>query len=340
MELTKMKMSILIIVVFFCVTGFTFAEVIEAIVARVNNQIITLSDVKKAEDDISKGLRAQYKNEDEFQQKFAETKKNMIDRLIEQMLLIQEAKKRNIEVEEELNDSIVKLKRENNIETDEQLIEALKSEGLSLDSFKNQIKERIMQQKLLYFYLQGKITITDQELAQYYKENPKEFTEPSKLRLSIISVLLAERTKEEALALAQSILAKIKAGENFSKVAQESSEDPSKDKGGDLGFLTREEMNPKIAQTAFSLKAGENSDIIETDTAYLLYKVVEIVDEKMKDLESAKSDIYTALFNKRSEKYQQEYLTNLRKENHIEIIYNPYKEIPAENKKQTPEEKH
>lgn len=320
-------------------TSVVFAEIVEAIVAKVNNEVITLSDVKKVEVDLIKSLTMTDKSGD-LQQKLEAAKKRIVEKLVEQMLLLQEAKKKNLNADEELNESIAKLKQENNIETDEQLKEALKNEGMTFDDLRNQLKERIMQQKLLFFYLQGRITITDQEIAQYYKEHTKEYTDPIKLRLSLISVSFSGRTKEEALEIAKTVLEKAKAGEEFSKLAQESSDDPSKDKGGDLGFLTKDEMNPKITQTAFSLKAGEVSDIIETDGAYQIIKIVEKVDEKIKDLESTKSDIYADMFNKRAEKYQNEYLDKLKKENYVIIFYDPYNETPAEKKQKTPDEKH
>ncbi len=302
------------------------SEVIEAVVAKVNNEIITLSEVRKAEQDLLKTLSSLYSGE-QLNKKIEELHKKIIEKMIEELLLSQKAKEQNITVaDQEIQESVDKLKEENNILTDEQLREALKQEGLTLEDLKNQIRNRIMQQKLIFYNLQGKISITEQELQKYYKVHIKNFTEPEKLRVSHILISFQEHSKEEALKIAQEVLNKLKNGDDFSELASKYSDSPTKDKGADLGFLTKEEMNPSFSKVAFAMQIGQFSDIIETEEGYHIFKITDKVESKVQSYENVKNQIYQIIFSERAEKFQQEFIENLKKESYIEIIYNPFEQ--------------
>jgi len=318
------QLSLLIIII--CSSTLINSEIIEAVVAKVNNEIITLSEVKKTEQDLLKTLSSLYSGE-QLDKKIDELHKKIIDKMIEEILLSQKAKEQNIIVsDQEIQESIDKLKEENNILTDEQLREALKQEGLTLEDLKNQIKNRIMQQKLIFYNLQGKISITEQELQKYYKEHIKDFTEPEKLRVSHILISFQQHSKEEASEIAQEVLNKLKSGEDFSEVAAKYSDSPTKDKGGDLGFLRKEEMNPSFSKEAFAMQIGQISDIIETEEGYHIFKITDKVESKVQPYENVKNQIYQLIFSKRAEKFQQEFIEKLKKESYIEIIYNPFEQ--------------
>lgn len=318
-----MNKLLFISIVIISITSLLYGEIIEAIVARVNDEIITLSEVKKIESDIYKTLSMTYESE-ELEQKFEQLKKKIINNLIEEKLLLQKAKEKGINVEQEVNDSIERLKQENNIRTDEELSEALTQEGLTIEDIKKQLRERTMQQKLLYYYLQGKISITEQELLKYYDEHKQEFVVPASYRISNIFISFNDKTKEEAYKKTKAILEMIKNGEDFTKLATEYSENASKEKGGDLGFLMRNELNEDLAKVIDSIPIDGLSEIIESSEGYHIFKLVEKVESRQTPYEEVKENVYQKIFNERAAKYQDEYMDKLKKENYIEIIYDPY----------------
>ncbi len=244
--------------------------------------------------------------------------------IIEEKLLIQEAKERNIDVEKEVKDSLEKLKQENNIMTDEELSEALKQEGLTIEDLKKQLRERTMQQKLLFYYLQGKISITEQEMKKYYDDHKEEYIEPASYRISNIFISYENRTREEALEMAQQIIERIRNGEDFTQLATQFSDDLSKENGGDLGFLNKKELNKDLANVIDSIDIGSVSNVIESDRGFHIFKLIEKVESKIKPYEDVKEQIYQEIFNERAAKYQDEFMDKLKKESYIEIIYDPY----------------
>ena len=319
-----MVKNLIILFIIMMSLSVVLAEVVEAIVARVNNEVITLTQVKQVEAEVLKTLSVNYEG-DELREKFEQMKSKIIDSLIEERLLIQKAKEKGIDVEKEVNDSIERLKKENNIRTNEELSEALKQEGLTIEDLKKQLRERTMQQKLLYYYLQGKISITEQEMKKYYDDNKNNYIEPASYRISHIFISNENRTEDEAYERAKQVLEKIKNGADFGEIAKEYSDDESREKGGDLGFLTRSELNPDLAKEIDSISIGQTSNIIKGVNGYHIFKVVEKVEARMKDYEEVKEDIYQKMFNERAGKYQDEFMEQLKKSSYIEIIYDPYK---------------
>ncbi len=126
----------------------------------------------------------------------------------------------------------------------------------------------------------GKINLTEKDYEAYYNEHKKEFENPEMVRARHILIAVkpnaTEEEKKAALKKAEEILAKAKQGEDFAKLASEYSDDPgSKAKGGDLGFFTQGSMVGKFEQTAFALKPGEISPVVETEFGYHIIKVEE-----------------------------------------------------------------
>ncbi|OGF68041.1 MAG: hypothetical protein A2Y62_00340 [Candidatus Fischerbacteria bacterium RBG_13_37_8] len=317
--------NILICVIFsLLATAILYAEMLEAIVARVNDEVITLSEVRKIENDLMRSLSVKYTGE-ELVTKFSEAKKLIIERMIESILLLQKAKERGISVEDEVLNSLEQLKKENNIASDEELSNALKQEGITIEELKMQLRERTMQQKLIYFYLQGKVSITEQEMQQYYNEHIEDFTEPARFRISYIFISTADRTKEEALTITEDILDKLKAGTDFLQLATEYSEDASKEKGGDLGFLSKVEMNTLFAQSIDTMQVGQISELIESEDGYRIFKLTEKTEAQVNAYENVKNEIYQKIFEMRAEKYQDEFIKKLKEESYIQILYDPYK---------------
>ncbi len=170
----------------------------------------------------------------------------------------------------------------------------------------------------------GKITAPEDEIKAYYDSHPDEFKKPEMIRARHILVKVepsaSQKDKEKAKEKANNILKKIKAGENFEKLAEDLSDDPgSKSKGGDLGFFSRGRMVKQFEDAAFSLKPGETSGIVETQFGYHIIKVEEKKDASTEPYDAVKDKISQKLIQERVKTKVTEFLDKVMKDAKVEI---------------------
>jgi peptidyl-prolyl cis-trans isomerase C len=169
----------------------------------------------------------------------------------------------------------------------------------------------------------GKITVPENEIKAYYDSHPDEFKKPEMIRARHILVKVepsaSQQDKEKAKVKANDILKKIKAGDNFEKLADDQSDDPgSKSKGGDLGFFSRGRMVKQFEDAAFSLKPGETSGIVETQFGYHIIKVEEKKDTSTEPFDAVKDKISQKLIQERAKTKVTEFLDKVMKDAKVE----------------------
>jgi peptidyl-prolyl cis-trans isomerase C len=170
----------------------------------------------------------------------------------------------------------------------------------------------------------GKITVPENEIKAYYDSHPDEFKKPEMIRARHILVKVepsaSQNDKEKAKEKATDILKKIKAGDNFEKLADDLSDDPgSKSKGGDLGFFSRGRMVKQFEDAAFSLKPGETSGIVETQFGYHIIKVEEKKDASTEPYDAVKDKISQKLIQERVKTKVAEFLDKAMKDAKVEM---------------------
>jgi len=207
------------------------------------------------------------------------------------------------------------------------LSEIAKSQGLDNDEgIKQQIAyytEEILAQSLLRKEIE-KINITDEDVKSYYKVNEKSFVTPEMVKARHILVKVdksaSEEEKKKAREKAEDILKKIKAGEDFAKLAGEVSDDPgSKVKGGDLGFFGRGRMVKPFEEAAFSLKPGEVSGLVETQFGFHIIKVEERKEAGVEPFEAVKEKVRTKLQNEVTKEKTKDFIDAAMKNAGVEI---------------------
>lgn len=208
-------------------------------------------------------------------EQLTEIKKKILENLINRELLYQVAKEKGVEADPKAVEEQFSELRERF--PDEAQFQAMLDQlGITADSLKDQIAQRLMIQKVIEQEVGKNITITDAETKAFYEENPDMFQQPEKIRASHILIKAepdAEKSeKEAAREKLEGIQAKVEAGEDFGELAKAHSEGPSGEKGGDLGFFSRGQMVKAFEDIAFALETGEVSDIVETRFGYHLIK--------------------------------------------------------------------
>ena len=212
-------------------------------------------------------------------------KEDILNRMIQDELIYQKAEEKNqVPSEEELNKQYDEFKK--SIGDNGEYVDSLKKSGISEKFLKEQMKRDIAIQNYTAEFIEN-LKISEDDLNKYYNNNKEEFRkEEVKASHILISTqdaegkALSDKEKAEKKKKAQDILAKIKAGEDFAKLAKENSDDPgSAVNGGDLGFFARGVMVAPFEETAFSMKKGEVSDLVESQYGYHIIKVIDKINQ-------------------------------------------------------------
>ena len=180
-----------------------------------------------------------------------------------------------------------------NFGSPEEMKKQIEAHGQTLDQVKNDIRGSIRQEHWIEAQIKGKADVTDAEAEDFYKKNPEKFRQPEEVRASHILVATPEDAKPEVIAekqkQAQALAERVKKGEDFNKLAEQLSEDPSaKENKGDLGFFGKGQMVPEFSDAAFAMKKGDISDPVRSKFGFHIIKVTDRKDAGTVTLAQAK----------------------------------------------------
>lgn len=317
--MNKIRKIIVSVLIFSGATFLFTQEIVEAIVVVVNDEVITLSQYKAKHEELLQSLRAQLQGE-EFRKQYESLRKDILENMIMEVLLLQEAKKQGINVNEQVNMAIQKIKEDNNIQTDEDLRQALAQQGMDLESFRKRMEEDILKQNIIFSEVGRSIVIDDTDVVNYYKQHPDEFTVPLEYTLSAIYLSTEGKSEEEFLAKKKEIDEKIAAGEDFASLAGEYSEGPEKESQGDLGSFKEGELAENLRKAVEDLKEGETTSWIEISNGWYLLKMRERKESHLQTFEEARKTIEEKLYQEQQDKKYNEFMTKLRERSFVKIL--------------------
>ncbi|HWF20185.1 MAG TPA: peptidylprolyl isomerase [Verrucomicrobiae bacterium] len=203
------------------------------------------------------------------------------------------------------------------------LVRQLKALNLTVDELHSRLTEEATAEEVL----RDKVTVTDADVKKFYEDNPSKFEEPEKVKVSHILVAtgdprspMSDDAKKAKLKVAEGLLKRAKANEDFGKLVKEYSEDPgSKDKGGEYTF-GHGEMIKEFEAAAFSLQTNQISDIVTTAYGYHIIKLLEKIPAKKLAFADTKPDIKNYLERMQMEKILPDYYVTLKKEAKVQIL--------------------
>ena len=294
-------------------------EVIEEIVAIVNDEIITLSQVKEQDEVLRLTLSSQYQGE-EFQKQYALRRRGLLDEMITERLLLQEAKKQDLNIDEQMKLYIENIKKENDIDSDAELIRLMREQGTDFEEWKKMLRENIMKEGIIITEVNRNIFLDDSEIVGYYKLHPEEFIEPPEYKLKAIYLSAELIGEEEIEAKKREIDSKIASGEDLAALASEYSDGPQKESQGDLGTFKKGELEKTLEQAVEKLKVGEMTPWLKLRNGWYLLKLEEKKEERLKSFEEARKEIEQKLFNEKYQKKFVEFLKRLKEKSYIKIL--------------------
>ena len=299
-------------------------ELVDRIVAVVNNDIITLFDLNRAFGPYVKNIKAlQYPPEKERQTLFR-VRQDILDQLIDSTLADQQIKRGRITVsEKEINMAIERFKESRQL-TDEQLRLGLESQGMSMEDYRQEIKNQILRVKLVNREVKAKIVITKEDISKYYENHREKYTGEKKYYLwnLYIKVPAGSGSLEwnSARDQMEAMRSRLRQGQSFISLVDDLKRSPSLVQGTDLGFFSLEDLAAQLQQVVEKMSPGEYSAVLETNFGYQIIYLQKIEESQAKPLEAVETDIEQILFKEMVDNKYQQWLEQLRAKSHIRII--------------------
>lgn len=320
--MNKLKLPLLLATLLFLAPDLSSAAVTNAIVAVVNDDVVTLFEVNKEAQPIIREAEKQSALTDAAR---SQIKRTALDRLVEKKLVEQKIRELNIKVsEEEVRQAIDDVKKQNNIPSQEALVSALASQGLSFDQYRNQLQEQIEKLKLISMEVRAKIHVSESEMLEYYDANRAKYTEDESYRARHIFFKTSDKSPAEdikrTMTTALMVLAEARSGKDFSDLAKNYSEDPAAKKdGGDLGTFKKADMQAELGNAVTGMKPGDISELVYTTAGFHIIKLEERISGKVKPFDGLKAEIEEALYRKKSEERFSQWAKDLRGKASVEL---------------------
>ena len=240
----------------------------------------------------------------------------ILDSLIDQELLYQDSQKQHMQVDKKaVNDKYDEIKKR--FKTEQEFKDAIAKMDVTEAEIRSQLKKGLAIDELLKTKVVKDVQVTEEEAKKYYDEHTDQFKQAEQVKASHILIQVApdasDEKKAEAKKKIEEVQGKLKKGEDFATVAKESSEGPSKSRGGDLGFFQRGQMDKAFEEVAFALEPGTVSDVVETRFGYHIIKVDEKKPETTLSFSEEKDKIEQFLKQQKTREKIEAYLEDLRK---------------------------
>ena len=294
----------------------TSAKIVERIIARVNNEIITQRAYEQEQEKLRQQLAEQYSGA-ELEAQIKEQSKNLLRDLIDQSLMVQKAKDDDINVETDVVKELDGIRKKNNLATLEDLETAIEKDGMNYEDYKDQIRRNLLMREVIGREVGSRILLSRDDARKFYEAHKKEFESPGMVRLGQILVSTEKRKPEEAEKRANDALAELKAGQRFAEIAKKYSDGPAAEQGGDVGFMKEGSLAPDIAALVAKLDINEFSNPIQTKYGYIILKVLERYSPGIPKFEEVEQRVNEVLYDQRMQPDLREYLKRLRKESYI-----------------------
>ena len=352
----RVPFTVFVVLLFALPTLLSADAVVEEIIARVNNSIITRSEYARSKEQLKEEIKQQDPNNADKQ--FAEKERDVLRDLIDQQLLLEKGKDLGITADTELIKKLDEMRKQMNLDSMEELEKAAQSQGISYEDFKQNLRNQIITQQVIGREVGSHLNITKEEEQKFYEDHKGEMEQPEQIRLSEILVstqkpapapaaskqadlltnpadaakttapaapaLTGPMTPEaEQLAAAEAkanaLRDQIQKGAAFDAVAKKSSDGPSAAQGGDLGLFKRGTLSKELEDRTFAMKAGEITDVIRTKQGFVILKVTEHQMAGIPTMKEIEPRIQDALYYQKLQPALRIYLKKLREESFIKV---------------------
>lgn len=299
-------------------------DLVDGVAAVVNDDVITFSQVREVVAARERMLRSMYRGQ-ELIEKIQEARKSALNDLIDRQLILQEFKSMGMQIPDRILDQRVNELVIKEFGGDRQaFLRTLQAQGFTLTKFREMERNKIIVSAMRQRNVPRNILISPKKIEDYYHSNREKYSTPEQVKLRLIKIAKDSgeegSTPETQRAIAEEIRTKLATGSDFERMAQMYSDDPTRDEGGDWGWIDRNTLTGALTSEIFKLKAGEISPVIELGDFYYILKVEARKNSTTRPLSEVRSEIEQTLLDEARTAQQQQWIDRLRKKAFIKTF--------------------
>jgi peptidyl-prolyl cis-trans isomerase SurA len=305
------------------------ANVVEEIAARVNGDIITSSDLGRAQvhdmEEAKEECTERKCTPEETQKTVEDAKADALRGLIDTKLLVQRAKDMDMSAETELVRQLDETRIENKLDSMEALQKAVESEGLDWEEYKDSVRNQFLAQDVIYREVGGKVSnaIDSAQIQKYYNEHKDEFILPETVRIREILLSTTGKPASDWPAIqkrAEALRDRVKnGGEDFGDLAKHFSDGSTKAQGGELGSFERGKLDPKFEAEVFKLNRNEMTPVMQAGNGFIVIQVEQRYEAGVQPLDKIETEVSNRIASKQMPEKLRAYLAQLRKDSFVEV---------------------
>jgi peptidyl-prolyl cis-trans isomerase SurA len=298
-------------------------RIVEQIVAKVNGEIVTATELARYRRQMEEGLRQQGLTGERLESEMKTREGDVLRDRIDGLLLVQQAKQLEINVEGDVTKRLAEIQRSAKISDQDKFHDYIREQtGMSFEDFRQEIRNEMLKQRLLGQEVGSKINVPRADIEKYYQEHRDQFMRDERVFLSEILISTMGKDDKEVPALekkAKDLADRARRGERFTELARDNSDSDSAAGMGAVGSFTRAMLQPQLAATVFNQDRGYVTDPMRVPNGFLILRVDEKHTAGLASLEEVQNEIQQRLFEPRFEPEVRTFLTRLRTEAFLEI---------------------
>jgi peptidyl-prolyl cis-trans isomerase SurA len=305
---------------------------LDEIVARVNDEIITMTDLNQELQQLRASLQQDNPDPQALEQRFQQQKRGVLRTMLQNRMLVQRAEEFGMTsgIDAQVGSTLEEMRKASGIPDMEVLDQYLRQQGSSLSQYSATLRERMIIDTLLGQFVYSKIILLTTEIQAYYDEHIEQFTDRAEVELQEILFLKEGQEISALRRRAEEALKKLHSSEDFEDVAREYSSGPSASRGGNIGTFKQGSMAAPIEEVVFQLEEGEVSGIIDTEYGLQILKVVSKKAPYKKPVEEVRPEISQELYRVKSEPDLREFMDDVREQSYIYVAPEYQEEFDVE----------
>jgi peptidyl-prolyl cis-trans isomerase SurA len=300
-----------------------YGEVFNRVVAIVNDDVITLYELNQQIRVMTGSTAEDLREKDE--ERYLEARRKILQFMIDEKCAQEKIQEMGIKIPPEQIDARIESVKKRNRWTHEDLLAALKQDGITLEELREKIKTDLERAELINYQVKSKIIIREEQITQYYEEHKEDFSSEETVHLAGIFLIRRNpKDEEESLKLkakGEEILAKLKNGEDFAALCKKFSQGPGSDEGGDLGSFKADQLDPELRKAVAGIEEGGFTDLIIKPNGIQILKLIKRQKAQAHPLEEVREDIYATLYQEEVNRRYEAWIQELRKETYTKIIF-------------------
>jgi|WetSurMetagenome_2_1015567.scaffolds.fasta_scaffold12610_3 peptidyl-prolyl cis-trans isomerase SurA len=293
------------------------AEVVDEIVIKVNDAVVTKSEFDKRLKSTRDGMRREYKGPD-VEQRIQQMPQLLLEQMEDELLLVEKAKQ-VYQVDAIVDGQIENFMKDNKLNTKDDLAKALAGEGMTMEEFHKQVLLIYVPEFMKSREIRSKISVSTDEIKEFYEKHKNEMAGKPQVQLQEILVLKKGHTQEDADALAAQVRKEMAAGKNFGDLAVQYSEAFSKSNKGEAGWFKVSELSPDISKAVSAVEVGGVTDPIATSAGWYIFRVEARKTPDVPSLDKAREGVIEAIKEEKFQKAYKDYIAELKAQNYVRV---------------------